>query len=273
MEPIYVADLFPVLDTKLIELLRVLTPEQWNRRATPNWTVHQVAAHLLDGNLRRLSMARDKYFGESFSGSSEQDFVRFLLGLNADWVRAFRRISPPVLIELLAAANREVAQYFQSLDPHGPAAFPVSWAGESQSENWFDIAREYTEKWHHQQQIREAAGQDGIMARELYHPVLDTFMRSLPYCYRNVDATPASTLAVHVTGDAGGDWFLSRGPGNWQLSRHSVGEIRAEVTIPGEIAWKLFTKGLSEDAADEYLSHSGDSVLSRPITRVLAIVG
>ncbi len=273
MEPIYVADLFPVLDTKLVELLRSFTPEQWNLRATPNWTVHQVACHLLDGNLRRLSMARDRYFGETFSGSTEQDFVRFLNGLNADWVKAFRRISPVVLIELLEIANREVAEYFQSLDPHAPAAFAVSWAGESQSENWFDITREYTEKWHHQQQMRDAVSRDGIMSRELYYPVLDTFMRALPYGYRNVSAASGSTLAVCVTGDAGGKWFLSRSAECWELSRKELGQICAKVTIPGEIAWKLFTKGLSNDAADRYLSRSGDSSLTDPITRVLAIVG
>jgi len=40
--------------------------------------------------------------------------------------------------------------------------------------------RELTERWHHQQQIRQATGRAGIMTPELYHPALDCFMRRLP---------------------------------------------------------------------------------------------
>jgi hypothetical protein len=48
------------------------------------------------------------------------------------------------------------ARFHKSLDPLAPAAFAVSWAGEETSSNWFDTARELTERWHHQQQIRLA---------------------------------------------------------------------------------------------------------------------
>ncbi|HEU5402486.1 MAG TPA: maleylpyruvate isomerase family mycothiol-dependent enzyme [Terriglobales bacterium] len=274
MESIYVVNLFPTLDSKLLELLRSLTPEQWKLKATPRWTVHDVAAHLLDGsNLRRLSLGRDNYWGEPFHGSSYQDLVDFLNGLNADWVKAFRRISPRILIQLLETSGKEVAEHFRSLDPHAPAPFPVSWAGESESENWFDIARDYTEKWHHQQQIREAVGQDGIMSRELYFPVLDTFMRALPHSYRDVLASSGAGLAVHVTGEAGGSWFLTRRRENWELSRDCRGEVSAEISMPQSIAWKLFTKGLSEEAASQHLQLSGEKTLTDPILHVTAIMG
>lgn len=274
MEPIYVLDLFPVLDSKLLQLLRSLTPEQWNLKATPNWMVHDVAAHLLDGScLRRLSLARDQYWGEPFHGNSYQDLVEFLNGLNADWVKAFRRVSPRVLIDLLEISNRLVVEYFRSLDPHEPAPFPVSWAGETQSENWFDIAREYTEKWHHQQQIRDAVGQDGIMSRELYLPVLDTFMRALPHTYRSVNAPSGHTIAIHVTGEAGGNWFVCRRGGKWELSKSRSGEIKAEVTIPCGLAWKLFTKGLSPETARQQLQISGEKTLTEPMFHTTAIMG
>ena len=48
-----------------------------------------------------------------------------------------------------------------TLPSHGRAIFSVAWAGESESENWFDVARDYTERWHHQQQIRDAVGRPG----------------------------------------------------------------------------------------------------------------
>ena len=59
-EPIIVVDLFPKLEQKLIELLNGLTPADWRKPTMcPQWTVKDIVAHLLDGNLRRLSRVRD----------------------------------------------------------------------------------------------------------------------------------------------------------------------------------------------------------------------
>lgn len=57
--------LLPILDEKLIELLSSLTPDEWNAQTVAKrWKVKDVASHLLDGNLRGLSITRDHYFGE-----------------------------------------------------------------------------------------------------------------------------------------------------------------------------------------------------------------
>jgi uncharacterized protein (TIGR03083 family) len=269
---IRVIDLIPLIDARLIELLRSLTPNEWERPATPKWRVKEIAGHLLDGNLRRLSMARDGYWGEPFSGNS---LVDFLNQLNADWVRAMKRVSPQVLTWLLELSNRQVADYFRSLDPEGQAVFAVSWAGEEKSKNGFDIAREYTEKWHHQQQIRDAVGRDvnAIMSRELYYPVLETFMRALPHGYRQVAAAEGATVAIRVSGDAGGSWHLRRRATDWGLTADGTGETQGGVTIPQALAWKLFTKGLSAERAQAQLSFHGDEELTSPILKVVAIVG
>ena len=59
--------LFAELDCLLLELLRSLTPADW-QRPTParQWTVQDVAAHLLDDSLRTLSMLRDGHFGAAW---------------------------------------------------------------------------------------------------------------------------------------------------------------------------------------------------------------
>ena len=48
-------------------------------------------------------------------------------------------------------ACEQSARYYESFDPFAPAVFAVSWAGEAISLNWFDTARELTERWHQQQ--------------------------------------------------------------------------------------------------------------------------
>ncbi|WP_341840659.1 maleylpyruvate isomerase N-terminal domain-containing protein [Chitinophaga caseinilytica] len=64
-QPVHVAHLLPMLDAKLSELLRSLTPEEWQAQTVAKlWKVKDVAAHLLDSNICILSILRDGYFGE-----------------------------------------------------------------------------------------------------------------------------------------------------------------------------------------------------------------
>src|SRR5262245_35133472 len=150
--PILTADLFPSLDAHLIALLKSLSAEEWERQTiAPKWKVKDVAAHLLDTQLRRLSLARDGYSSPPPPViNNDRDSVEFINRLNSEGVTVYRRLSPAVLIEWMEQSSREAAEYYASLDPTGPAKFSVSWAGESKSLNWFDVARDLTERWHHQ---------------------------------------------------------------------------------------------------------------------------
>jgi hypothetical protein len=171
-------------------------------------------------------------------------------------------------------ASCEAASYYLSLDASAPARFGVSWAGESVSANWFDVARELTERWHHQQQIRLAVGERAgtIMTPELYHPVLDCFMRALPFHYRSVSAPAGTAVRITVTGDCGGDWHLYRGAA-WLLVSRPVGTIVATVAIPQDIAWRVFTKGIARENARERVVVTGDAALGDHVLNMRAIVG
>jgi Mycothiol maleylpyruvate isomerase N-terminal domain len=157
-EPILTAPLFEELDTTLVELLESLSSDEW-RLATvvPKWTVKQIAAHLLDTALRRLSLVRDREPGPDAVIANDRDLATFVNGLNAKGVEVYGSLSPRLLIEWTGAVVGELHDYLTSLDPMAPARWSVSWAGERRSANWFDIARERTERWHHQQQIRLSA--------------------------------------------------------------------------------------------------------------------
>jgi len=197
-----------------------------------------VAAHLLDNNIRAWSILRDGYRGEKYSGSdSYDDLVVFLNKLNADWVRAFRRVSPAVLTDLLEVTGRPFCEYMQSLDPTATAAISVAWAGESESQNWFHVAREYTEKWHHQQQIRLATGDDGVlMADRFYLPYLDTSMRALPHHYRSVNAAPGTIIQFTVSGLHSARWYLVRVNNRWELYAECDADASCSVDIDKSVA-------------------------------------
>ncbi|AXY73016.1 maleylpyruvate isomerase family mycothiol-dependent enzyme [Paraflavitalea soli] len=271
--PIETIHLFPVLDQKLIELLRSLTPEEWNLPTVARlWTVKDVAAHLLDTHLRTLSIARDGYMGDPPGDiRSDKDLIGYLNRLNADWVSASKRISPAVLTDLLAVNCPAASAYMATLDPSEKAIFSVGWAGEEVSYNWFHIAREYTEKWHHQQQIREAVNKPGIMTQELYHPFLDTFMRALPFTYRHTGAPLGTVIQVTLTGIGGGHWYLVKNA-QWELIAQPTDTPAAHTTIDGNVAWKLFSKSWRRKEVAAYVSVTGDQQLGEVVLDMVSVM-
>ncbi len=58
--PMDVIDLFPELNSKLIDFLKKLSAADWEKQTiAKQWKIKDVAAHLLDGNCRQLSMKRE----------------------------------------------------------------------------------------------------------------------------------------------------------------------------------------------------------------------
>jgi hypothetical protein len=230
-------------------------------------------AHLLDTQTRKLTASRSDQHRENSKITSQAELVALINSLNAEGIRRYRQLKPDELISRMEAASKESAEYHRALDPFAPAMFPVSWAGDETSPNWFDTAREFTERWHHQQQIRMAVEKPGIMTREFYYPVLDCFMRALPYTYREVSGKPGSLIQFNVSGECGGSWFLNRDDEAWRLLSSAMGEKASEVTIPQEIAWRIFTKGILREDARAKVQASGDTELGLHILDMISIVG
>jgi uncharacterized protein (TIGR03083 family) len=273
-DPILCSHLLRRVDEKLIDLLGSLTPGEWDLQTiVPLWKVRDVAAHLLDTVLRKLSMVRDSCYVEAVSIRSPQDLIALVNRLNREGVTVYRRLSPKVLIGMMKEACEQSARFHESLDPLAPAAFAVSWAGEESSMNWFDTARELTERWHHQQQIRLATNRPGIMTPELYHPVLNCFVRGLPHVYRSVDAPLGTLLLLEISGECGGQWFLSRESAGWHFVKPTDREWASRVSIPQELAWRVFTKGIDRDSARSQIEVNGDRDLGEKVLQLTAIVG
>lgn len=276
MNPIFTSHLFPTLDTLLLDLLKSLSSSEWNLPTiVPRWKIKDIVAHLLDGNIRAISIMRDQYFGEKPEQiHSYQDLVAYLNRLNADWVTAMQRVSPQILVEMLEITGKEFCECINALPPFERAIFGVAWAGEQESANWFHIAREYTEKWHHQQQIRLAVGQEQVLySKEFYFPYLETSIRALPHHYREINAKPETVIHFQITGEGGGDWYLVNQDKKWFLSEIPDKQpIACSVEIAGEIAWRIFTKGISKENAKEKIQMSGSVSLGEHILSMLAVM-
>jgi len=273
-EPILCSQIIRQVDQHLIDLLSSLDPTEWDLpTVAPQWRVRDVAAHLLDTALRKLSGGRDNCRVENVNVETPLDVTALVNRLNHEGVTVYRRLSPRVLAQLMQFVCDQTADFYESLDPFAPARTGVSWAGEMTSLVWFDNARELTERWHHQEQIRLATNRPSIMTPLLYAPVLDTFLRGLPYAYRDVMATPDTAVLVEISGDCGGQWCLLRSQNLWNFTSDPSPVIAAHIIIPQSIAWRLFTKGIDRDSARAMVAISGDKALAEHVLQLVAIVG
>ncbi|RZJ78711.1 MAG: hypothetical protein EOO47_13000 [Flavobacterium sp.] len=266
--------LFAALDEMLIELLSSLTDEEWQTPTVAKlWKVKDIASHLLDGNLRGLSISRDKFFGENPGEiHSHQELVSFLNNLNLSWTSATKRLSPKVLIELLKLTGEEYSNHLKTLNPFDKAIFSVAWAGQETSPNWFHIAREYTEKFLHQQQIRDAVGKPGIMIPDLYQPFLNTFMYAFPHTFKDVFADEGTIVSIKVSSEIGGTWRIIKTAKNWVFTDDRSKTPNAEVIIDPDTAWKLFSKSWCTAKVIDKVEIKGDEKLASQALKMVSVM-
>ncbi len=178
----------------------------------------------------------------------------------------------PLLIDLLALTDPQVVAFFATLPPEAPTSIGVGWAGETHSATWFDIGREYTEKWFHQQHIREAVGAPGLVERHWLRPVSDICLRALPYTYQPVDAPEGTSITVRIRGDAGGVWSLVRRDQAWRLYAGEQEPAGTCVQLSDDTAWRLFSKGLDRTTLVQRIGIEGDAALGAKMVDMVAIM-
>ena len=278
MQPPSIVDtraLFRPVSGSLVALLRGLAPDYWMRPTVAgSWVVRDVVAHLLDTTLRRLSFDRDRMTPPPppQAISSDRDFGAFINGINAQWVGASKRLSPRVLTDLYQRASTELADWFESVPLEAPALFPVSWAGENESAGWFDIGREFTELWHHQQQIRMAVGADDLEDSRYLAALLAIAVRGLPHAYRSVPADSGDTVSLNIGGASGGLWTLARETDRWILWSGEPASPTARIRIDADAAWKLLFNALSPADAARAIQVEGDARLAAGLLGARTIV-
>ena len=228
--------------------------------------MHGIAAHLLGVELGNVSLRRDHW---GLGPAPGEDFGAWLNAFNQQWVESARRLSPPVLIELLDLAARRFVVYGATLDLDAPGG-AVDWAtGRDPAPVWLDVAREYMERFIHQQQIREATGRPGL-GPDLTAPVLTAAAHALPVALRDVPRPAGTTVSFTAEGAGGATWHLTRTGTAWELGageppRPAACEV--STTVDGAI------KRYARDPAAPPLRWRGDAGLAEALSQVRAILG
>ncbi|MFC3997795.1 maleylpyruvate isomerase family mycothiol-dependent enzyme [Nocardiopsis sediminis] len=269
--------LFPVERAALLDLLDSLGPADWAAPTVcPGWAVRDLVAHLLNDHIRRLSGSRDSHAGAVFA--DDETLRAYLDSTNGEFVRAAQCASPRVMADLIGFLGPQLDALWATRDLHAPADLGVSWAQAADSDPtpaWLDIARDYTEFWTHQQQIRDAVGRPGADTPDLAGPVLDTFMRALPRALRGEDRPAGTAVVVELTGPAGGAWAAVRGEGRWALrtGAETPSAPAAYIAMDQDTFWRLATRGIAVKRARSLAETRGDPALIRAATAILSIVG
>lgn len=270
--PIITSDRFPALLDSLITLLTGLSKEDWARpTVAEGWSVKDVAQHLLGVDMGKISGKRDGFSEAHVDLDNWDELVAWINRRNEEWVAVTRRISPALLVELLRFTGERVNALFQSLDPTA-TGMAVSWAGPEPAPVWLDIAREFTERWHHQQHIRDAVDQPGSKEPYYLAPVLATFMYALPQTYRQVSAPAGTAITLTISGPSGGAWSVVREPDRWTLHTGQPDTPAAEIILPEEEAWRLFTRGLSTAQVRARTRLLGDLALAEKALDTISII-
>ena len=259
--------LLPRLRAELAALLAGLAGGDWARpTACPGWSVHAVAAHLLGVELGNVSVRRD---GWRLGPGEGEDLDGWLNGFNQQWVDAARRISPALLTELINVTGLRFEEHVGTLDLDA-AGPPVEWAtGSDPAPVWLDVAREYMERYVHQQQIREATGRRPLGAA-FTGPVLATAAHALPRALDQVTRPAGTVVTFTAEGEGGGTWHVVRAPAGWELAPVQPARpaaCQARTTVDGAL------KRYVRDPSAPPLDWQGDRELADALAGVKAVLG
>ncbi|MCV7067159.1 maleylpyruvate isomerase family mycothiol-dependent enzyme [Mycolicibacterium farcinogenes] len=266
-----VRQLFPVERHALLSLLETLQPPDWARPTVcPGWAVQDIVAHILNDYMRRLSGSRDGYAGASFA--DDETLPAYLARVNGEFVRAMRQCSPEMMIDLLAHLGPQLDAVWADIGMDGAAHLNVSWAGSQTSPAWLDVARDYTEFWVHQQQIRDAVSQAGADDPGLLNPVLVTFLHAVPVALRDQPRPSGTAVEVEVTGPAGGRWAVISDGAQWDLTAESKHDPVATMRMDQDTLWRLASRGITVEQGRARAELSGDRQLAEAAAALLAVV-
>jgi hypothetical protein len=147
---------------------------------------------------------------------------------------------------------------------------PVHWAtGPDPAPVWLDIAREYMERYVHQQQIRDTTGRAALDARFTY-PVLAAAAHALPRALAGIARPDGTVVTFTADGAGGGSWYLLRRGDGWQLGDTGPPPPPAcavRTSVAGAI--KLYAR----DPTAPPLVRRGDPALAGALSQVKAVLG
>jgi len=89
-----------------------------------------------------------------------------------------------------------------------------------------------------------------VHSDRLTWPVVDTFLRAVPYALRHLSPGPGTCLHIQVTGPGGGSWTVRRQDATWVVNR-GWPDRRADaiIRLSSDALWWVATRGIPVETA------------------------
>ena len=268
------APLFTLERSRLLEVLENLGVTDWSRPTPcPGWSVLGLGSHLVGDDLSFLAWQRDDHRGTPApSGLDEHSFIAWLDDLQIEWVHAARRLSPKLVVELLAWLDDQVAATVANQNPSVVTA-NVPWASTTPVPVWLNHARELSERWIHRQQILQSLDLPADDRADLAEPVLDGLRWAYPFRLASLRRPAGTRVVITVEGaEFELHWNLICDGEVWQFSPSVDEPIAAELQMTMDQAWRRLTNNLDVDQHHGLVT-SGDSQLIGTLLQTRAIIG
>jgi hypothetical protein len=262
-----VLGVYPTLLSKVVGILRNLENEAWEYKTLlPTWRIKDIVAHLVSGALRKLSSIENATPTPHRQILDYKGLVAAINRENEQWVETIRNLHPNVLIDLLESSYGKLIEKFQEMNPEATAIHSVGWAGESVSANWFDIAREYTELWHHQAQICDKIEDPTVLDDSFFRPFIETCFQALSHHYQKLDISASYVIAIEIPEMEDGVYFFSRESERWHLKKYgqkdSMPKSDARISADKDDLWKVFTNTVDYGSLADNVSIEGEETLA-----------
>jgi len=201
-------------------------------------------------------------------GASFDELFVALDRFNEQWVSAASFLSPLVLIELLRLSGEWTQLFYGTVDDDrlGEA---VHWIGPDPQPYWMLAAREYWERWIHQQQIRRALGRLGLHDAGFVLPAISVAMRGFPQGLAAFPAPAGTTVSVALT-DADASWTVGCDGEHWTLYDGRPDDASVTIPLTTETASLLFSRALTNAELTERVKPEGDPDLGAVIVAGMA---
>ena len=268
-----IPEAFGIERARLLKLLATVSETDWQKPSPcPEWTVLGLCAHLVGNDLSLLSRYRDQYHGTpSPEGLAEADFIEWIDKLQMEWVWAARRLSPRLVVDLLAWTGPQLVDAIKQQDPVVRSA-RVSWAGPDVVPVWLDQVRELSERWIHRQQLLQALDRSPDLRPELAEPILEGLRWAYPFRLSQIRAELGDTVSIDISGSVTAKWHLVAAPAGWDFRSEPGSRVAASLSMTTDEAWRLLTNNLAVDSQAQ-LHVSGEARIVEVIRRTRAIIG
>jgi uncharacterized protein (TIGR03083 family) len=268
-----IPELFAIERVRLLSLLATVSEPDWLKPTPcPAWTILGLSCHLLGDDFSLLSRNRDHYLGTPApDAAGDKEFVEWLDNLQIEWVQAARRLSPRLVVDLLAWTSPQLVDVLRNQDGRARTA-QVWWAGPDAVPVWLDQLRELSEYWIHRQQLLEALDQPPDLRSELAGPLLDGLRWAYPYRLGQVRAEPGDTVKILIGGPVSATWHLVSTEAGWDFRSQPGPRLVATLSMTTDEAWRLLTNNLPADD-NARLELTGEPAVVDVIRRTRAIIG